>query len=108
MCHAHAFSNLVLHLLVSERRGHRKFRLTSWKNYERRKKAAKKATQVSVRKCTDTVSTLPLSLPLSLYTDGTIFDLSVLSRRLFWIESINEGWFILFLCSLFYIYFRVD
>lgn len=99
MCHAHAFSNLVLHLLVSERRGHRN---------ERRKEAAKKATQVSVRRCTDTVSTLPLSLPLSLYTDGTIFDLSVLSRRLFWIESINEGWFILFLCSLFYIYFRVD
>lgn len=85
---------------MSERRGHRKFRLTSRKNYERKKAAKKKITQASVmqseskdeKQCTDTISTLLLSLPLSLYTDNVVPDLSVLSRRLFRMESINEGW----------------
>lgn len=44
------------------------------------------------KQCTDTISTLLLSLPLSLYTDNVVPDLSVLSRRLFRMESINEGW----------------
>ena len=99
---------LLLYLLVSERRGHRKFRLTSRKNYER-KKAARKATQASIvqdgnsdeKHCADAVSTLSLSLPLSLYTDSEVSDLSLLSRRLFRMESINEGLFIMFLCSFF-------
>ena len=103
MCHAHTFSDLLFYLLVTERRGHRKFRLTSRKNYER-KKAAKKAIQASVsqggnndeKQCTDTVSTLLLSLPLSVYTDSAVSDLSVLSRRLFRMESINEGLFIVY------------
>lgn len=44
------------------------------------------------KQCTDTISTLLLSLPLSLYTDNVVPDLNVLSRRLFRMESINEGW----------------
>ena len=64
---------IFYYLLVSERRDHRKFKLTSRKNYERKKAAKKKAAQASVKQggtkdeqqCTDTVSTLLLSLPLS-------------------------------------------
>ena len=54
----------------------------------------------NVQSTTDTVSILLLFLPLSLYTDSAVSDLSVLSRRLFRMESINEGLFMVFLCCL--------
>ena len=103
---------------MSERKGHRKFRLTSRKNYERKKATKRKAAQVSVKcgetnltkdeeQCTGTISTLLLSLPSSLFTDHPVPDLTVLSRRLFRMESINEGLLVVFLCSLLFI-FRVD
>ena len=138
---------LIMYFLVSERRGHHRFRLTSRKNYERKKAAKKRATQVSVQRggtkdvqrsgtkdkqrsgtkdvqrdgtkdvkrggtkdeeqCTGNVSTLLLSLPSSLFTDHPVPDLTVLSRRLFRMESINEGLLGVFLFSLLFI-FRVD
>ena len=90
-----------MYFLVSERRGHRRFRLTSRKNYEQKKAAKKRATQVSVQRggtkdvqrsgtkdvqrggtkdeeqCTGNVSTLLLSLPSSLFTDHPVPDLTV-------------------------------
>ena len=97
---------------VSERRGHRKFRLTSRKNYERKKAAKKKAppqqNKMEEHQCAEAVTTLPFSLPLSLYTDQALPTLSVLSRRLFRIESINEGTFVMFVLLLVYIVCRVD
>ena len=75
MYHAHTFSDLLFYLLVSEKRGHRKFRLTSRKNYER-KKALKKATQASVvtqggnndeKQCTDSFHSTALSAFISIY-----------------------------------------
>ena len=52
------------------------------------------------KQCMDTVSTLLLSLPLSLYTDSAVSYLSVLSRQLLWMESINKGLFTVFVCYL--------
>ena len=69
---------------VSERRGHRKFRFTSRKNYERKKAAKNKAppqqNKMEEHQCAEAVTTLPFSLPLSLYNDQALPTLNVLSR----------------------------
>ena len=77
------------------RRGHQKFRLTNRKNYEQKKAARKRAAvnvgNVTTEECLVEPSSLPLAVPLTLYTDQTLSSLNVLSRRLHRMESINEG-----------------
>ena len=95
---------------MTERRGHRKLRLCSKKNYERKRTEARRqallATSCGRKPITlnqftgssndeiqeNTVS-LNVSLPLSYFTDHSVRSLEVLHRRLHMIDTISEGMF---------------
>ena len=94
----HGHTNLDM----SERKGHRKLRLSSKKNYER-KKAAKRAilkhaasavaedrVEILTRSQKELVS-LPIHLPLELYTNQEATTLGILNRRLHEVRTISEG-----------------
>lgn len=95
---------------MSEKKGHRKLRLCSKKNYEKKRTEARRRallTKSCDRELPDTSSqflesskksqveenivSLHVSIPLSYFTDYPVQSLEVLHRRLHMVDTISEG-----------------
>ena len=88
---------------MSERRGHRKLRLYSKKNYEKKRtearcqallaKSCERKPTGSSNDNNENIVSLKVSIPLSYYTDNSVQSLEILHKRLHMIDTINEGMF---------------